>query len=170
MQQWGLDALLIENPSDIFYLTGVSASAAQAVLLAESAFLLVDGRYYEIAKRTIAPGYEVVLSNKEALSETLNAVKTVGIDSAFLTVDRFDLLQRSIPNKKWAPISRPLKSLRVCKEPSEIAKLKRAAQVTRQGYEQILNQLQEGISEQELSLAFELYCKRRGHSHLHFSK
>ena len=168
MQHWSLDALLIENPVDVFYLTGMSASAAQVVFLAEESFLLVDGRYYEVAKQTVAQGYEIVLSNQEALSKTLGQVKTVGIDSAFLTVDRFERLQQSIPDKKWVSISRPLKSLRVCKEPSEIAKLKRAAETTRQGYLHILDQLQEGISEQELSLSFELYCKRHGASSLSF--
>ena len=168
MRQRELDALLIENPVDVFYLTGLSASLAQVVFLENRALLLVDGRYYEIAKKTIAQGYEVVLSDKEALGKALAEVKTVGVDSAFLTLERFELLQKSVPNKKWVPYLKPLKSLRVSKEPWEIAKLKRAAQVTWQGYEHILSQLQEGISEQELAFSFELYCKKQGASHLSF--
>ena len=52
MRQRGLDALLIENPVDVFYLTGLSASLAQVVFLENRALLLVDGRYYEIAKNS----------------------------------------------------------------------------------------------------------------------
>lgn len=162
-----LDALLIENPADLFYLTGVLCSVGRLILKPEGAFLLVDGRYYEMAKKQ-GPPCEIVLAGKDALSEVLQSVKKVGFDSAFFTIDRYEALKTTIPRKEWVAVSKPLKNFRAFKDTGEIAALKRAARVTWEGYQKVLKNLKEGVTEMEIALDFELYCRRNGASKLTF--
>ncbi len=162
-----LDALWLENPVDIFYLVGLWFSAARLILKAEGASLLVDGRYYEMAKKQ-APACEIVLEEKDSLAKTLKSAKTVGFDSAFSTIDRCEAMKQNVPRKKWVAVSKPLKDLRVCKDADEIAALKRAAKVTWEGYQKVLKSLKEGVTEMEIALDFELHCRQNGASKLSF--
>ncbi len=49
-------ALLIEDPIDLYYLTGLTLSTGQLWLSSKEALLLLDGRYIESAKK--APSYK----------------------------------------------------------------------------------------------------------------
>ncbi|MBI5272367.1 MAG: aminopeptidase P family protein [Chlamydiia bacterium] len=165
--QYETDALLIEQPADIFYLTGQLCSSARMVLTKETATLLVDGRYYAKAEKT-KTNYEVLLADKQALPQLLEGKEKIGFDSAYLTVDQYNTLQTSVTGKHWIPFAKPLKTLRVCKEAAELKALQKASRVTREGYQMIVNRLQEGVSEEELAFLFEVFCRNHGASGLAF--
>ncbi|MES2273259.1 MAG: Xaa-Pro peptidase family protein [Chlamydiota bacterium] len=159
-----LDAYLIENPTDLLYLTGLVLSKGRLLVTRTEAALFVDGRYLEAAKQSApCPAF-----GEKALVKALHPFKRIGFDSAFLSYDAFTELQRAYPYIEWAPLSNPLKILRLLKEPQEILALKKAAKLTWRGYQKILKGLKEGISEAELSLTFEFFCRKEGASGLSF--
>ena len=69
---------------------------------------------------------------------------------------------------EWIPRPNPVKQLRAVKEPKEIEALKKAAQLTLRGCEKVMENLREGVSEEELALEFELFCRKHGASGLSF--
>lgn len=166
VKQLKLDGLIIEHPSDLFYLNGQWFSAGRLVLKPDGAVLLVDGRYFGQAQGKVP--CEVVLSEKDSLQNALKGLKKIGFDSAFLTVEKAGLMEKAAPHKEWVPVPRPLKTLRVIKDAEEIDALKRAASVTADGYRQALKKLSIGIEEQEVSLDFEIHCRQKGASKLSF--
>lgn len=155
-----LDALLIDHPSDVFYLTGQWFSLAKLVLKPNDSTLLVDGRYFDQAKGNVP--CNVLLAEKDTLSSVLKGTHSIGFDSSFVTVDRASAMQRSLSGKEWVSLARPLKELRVCKDPEEISALKRAAKMTAEGYRHILKHVKDGVVEQELALEFEVYIRKGG--------
>ncbi len=152
-----VDALIIDNPSDVFYLTGFSASVARLVVEADGAKLIVDGRYFAAAKKEVT--CDVVLAEKDALDLALKNKQRIGFDSFFVTVDQFNKLAK---NKEWIPILKPIKNLRLCKDAEEIALLKEAANITKKGYEHIKMKCKEGVQEFELGLEFEIFSRKHG--------
>jgi len=74
-----------------------------------------------------------------------------------------------LPTQTLQPISQPLKMLRMVKSEPEIAALRRAAQLTKEGYRHIVSLLKEGISEAELSFEFEWFCRKKGATKLSFA-
>lgn len=166
LDQLKLEGLLIENPSDVFYLTGQWFSSARLLLKPESASLLVDGRYFGQANGK-AP-CEVILAEKEALAHAMKGLKKVGFDSSFVSWEKASLLQSSAPSKEWIPVPRPLKEMRVCKDLGEIEALKEAARVTAVGYAEVLKKLREGVEEREIAIEFECYSRRKGASKMSF--
>ena len=161
-----LDALFIDRPVDLFYLTGLTLSLGRLVIEPDQATLFVDGRYIEIAKREKPCAVE--LNSAEALIQHLQSKEKIGLDSAFLTLDLFERLKKQIPDKDWIFVPSPLNKFRVMKDAQEIECLKKAAALTRAGYHEIVDQLKEGVSEEELAFAFEMFCKKRGASALSF--
>jgi len=175
------DAILVENPIDLFYLTGMELSTGQLLVSTKSARLIVDGRYYEICK-TRCP-LPTVLLKKEALTTLLQAkpfqeVQKFAFDSEQTSYGRvldYRSLIRTVNTKsskkralKLVPLSDPIKQLRAIKDADEILTLKKAAQLGSKGYDFICTQLKPGITELEAAAELEIFWKRNGSQGLAF--
>ncbi len=159
-----VDGCLLENPVDLLYLTGLAMSKGRLWASAKDAVLFVDGRYLEKAKKE-AP---CTVSEDKNLPEILKKEKKIGFDSSFITYENYLLLQSYGPKNEWIPIPNPLKTIRGCKEKSEVEALQKAQRLTWEGYQHVLSLLKEGITELEIALEFEIYCRKRGASALSF--
>ena len=166
VEKSSLDAVLIDHPVDLFYLTGLSVSIGKLAVTGTEAQLFLDGRYVERAKKE-AP-CQVSLSSKESLAHFLKGAKKVGFDSAYLSFDAFEMLRKDLPDKEWIPQPKPIKEFRAIKDAVEIEALRKAARLTWAGYQEILSHVEEGVSEEELALVFELYCRKNGGGGLSF--
>lgn len=168
LQKWvkerKLDSLLIQNPIDLFYLTGAHFSLGYLIVKEDEAALFIDSRYIEKAKSLSF--LNVALHEKRSFLKKLSG--TVGFDSAFMTYEEYSRLEKECPEIRWKAAPQPLKELRMQKTPDEIFALRRAARVTFEGLQHIKGLFQEGISEEELVFAFEWFCRKKGASGLSF--
>ncbi len=155
--------LLIEQPMDLFYLTGLTLSKGRLLVLPGAATLYVDGRYYERAKKE-AP-CPVALWDE---FKNIHAPE-IGFDSAFVTYEGYLGLQKELPRVHLVPHANPIRALRAVKGPAEIAALKKAARLTWEGYQHVLHSLKEDVTEEALAWEFELFCRKNGASGLSFS-
>lgn len=155
-------SVLIEQPIDLFYLTGLNLSKGRLFVKQGKATLFVDGRYYAQAK-VKAPCEVAHWDQIKELKE-----KEIGFDSAFLTYDGVLHLKEEMPHVHWIPKPHPIQELRLIKEPQEIETLKKAAHLTWQGYRHVESLLKEGVSEEELALEFEWFCRKQGASGMSF--
>ncbi len=160
------DVLLVENPVDLLYLTGLSLSKGALLLTKNKSCLFVDGRYVAMAQTT-SP-VPVVLWEKNVLTAwcSEHKVKTLGFDSGWTTVEQVEVLKTYA--ETLVPVSKPCKQHRVVKDPNELRALRKAANVTWAGLQHVLGLLREGITEFELSWAFESYVRTHGASGLSF--
>lgn len=159
-----VDGCLIEEPNDLFYLTGLSLSVGKLWVSPSGACLFVDGRYYGKAKKE-APCPVALI---DSFKESFQTAKQIAFDSAFITYNGLLALKNDFPHVEWVPVSSPVKSIRLCKSPNEIEALEKAARLTWEGYQRILQILKEGITEAEVALEFEIFCRKNGASGLSF--
>lgn len=155
--------LLIEKTADLFYLTGLTLSKGRLFLRKGEAILFVDGRYFARAKQEAPCSVEPWERLKE-IKET-----EIGFDSAFVSYDGYLGLKNELPGVKWIPKPNPIEDIRAIKEKGEIYALKKAAQLTWAGYKRIVECLKEGVTEEDLALEFEMFCRKNGASGLSFS-
>jgi Xaa-Pro aminopeptidase len=155
-------ACLIEDLSDLFYLTGLSLSKGKLLVTQQEATLFVDGRYYEKAKKE-APCLVKPFEEFRHIQE-----KRISFDSASITYESFLALKERFGSIEWIPLSKPLKEIRAIKDAAEIKALRRSADLTWKGYQHILHYLKEGVSEEEIALEFEIFCRKNGASGLSF--
>jgi Xaa-Pro aminopeptidase len=154
---------LVANEFDLLYLTGQSLSKGRLLATPEGATLFVDGRYYERAKKE-APCPVLLWDEQKNIQ-----AKRIAFDSATITYEGYLALHKLLPKVTWVPLPNPVKNLRVIKEPGELAALRKAAQLTWLGYQHLIAHLKEGVSEEELALEFEIFCRKRGASGLSFA-
>ncbi len=158
-KRWKVEGCLIEDPTDLFYLTGLHFSLGTCVVTQEKAHLMVDGRYFEMAKKE-SP-CDVVLSSKEALTSLLKPMSSLAFNSLLTSVERQKQLGKLYRGTLRGVVS-PLKEIRAIKEPAELRALKKSAALLWKGFQEIKRHLKVGITEKEVALEFEIFCRRHG--------
>lgn len=175
LQKQPYEALLVENPLDLLYLTGQELSTGKLLISAQEACLIVDGRYFEASSRQSL--YPVILLQETIFEEWLQSfqVHSLGFDKDETSYQNFlnlkslsDKLQQNSYSLEIVPVTSPLKEMRLIKDEEEITQLRAAAKLGYEGYEYIASLLKEGITENELAFELEFFWKKRGASRLAF--
>lgn len=180
LQDIPCDALLVEDPINLYYLTGLQLSTGTLIVLSTGGFLLVDGRYYELSKK-VSP-VPVVLLNQNAFVDLFlkecSQVRVLAFNSELTTYRRYldlekcleSVSQKSEGKQKisFIPCESPVKKLRAIKDSDEIAFLRDAGKLGSQGFDFVCSILQEGITEEKVAAELEIFWKQRGSKALAF--
>ncbi|MEM7175393.1 MAG: Xaa-Pro peptidase family protein [Chlamydiota bacterium] len=181
MAQAKIDVLIVERSIDLCYLTGLTLSAGRLLVHQKRVVLAVDGRYRAIASKN-SPFPVTSLTDHQMVKLFERAywkeVRTVGFDScAFSYADYLSwkrLLAMSKKKRrlkttlKLKGLTAPVSQLRMIKDRREMRCIENSAQLLWAGFQMIRKQLRVGISEHEVAVAFEMYCKKRGATALSF--
>lgn len=159
-----LDALIVDNPIDLYYLTSLSLSLGRLVISKDEVALFVDGRYFEACKKAnpcsvyLTKGY-----GKESTFGSWQHLKgQLGFDAAFTSVRHFRELENVTSHLgQLVPLNDPIKELREIKDQEEIVLLKKACDLGSNGYDFVLTLLKEGISEAEVAAELEIFWKKQ---------
>ncbi len=169
------DALIIEYPIDLFYLTGIELSAGKLLVSQKETCFIVDGRYFESScQQTL---YPVQLLKDHSLKDWLitHSIHHLGFDKnqttyhGFLTFSQLAAdLNAAFYTLEVVPVASLVQQLRMVKDQEEINCLRTAASFCYRGYEFVVSQLCEGITEAELAFELEFFWKKQGASRLAF--
>jgi len=171
-----IDALLISQPENRYYLSGFDGSAGFLLITPKSAILTTDFRYIEQAKRQ-APDYEIFRITNEIgdwfprLLAGLN-LRRLGFEAGYITFALYrqltDTLSKAQSQLGLIPIDGLVESLRAVKEPEEIALIARAVEITDSAFEYLQGIIRTGISEKEVAWETEKFLREKGSQTLPF--
>lgn len=168
----GIEAFLVENPTDILYFTGLKMSRGKLLISERSSILCVDGRYKEMAAQN-SPFPVRSIEQKAFLkiwqSNGWKSISTIGFDTA-ISFAQYQSLKRffSKLKKRVKPCVMPIQKLRAIKDTVELRFLKKSAALLWEGFSYLQGQLKVGVTESELAYKFEFYCKQHGAEALSF--
>lgn len=164
---------LIENTTDLFYLTGLHMSAGSLYVTPKTAHLFVDGRYLQAVQEkcpipsSLSEGKKIELFLEKNLRGGIFAFDRE--KTSFARYEKFRQLQLS---KKISFILRPaspfLKEIRAIKDKEELKKMRQSAELLWKGFLHLQRIVKVGMSEKEIALAFELFCRKEGAEGLAF--
>lgn len=165
----GLDTkgCMIQDPIDLFYLTGLNLSRGRLLLTKQAACLFVDGRYFQTASE-IFPSVRPLTDKEEKKFLETYGITEIVFDSAKTTCA--DLFERrsAHPEIRFTPVPYVTKELRLIKAKEEIDALTSAAEVLWKGFLRIRSLLKEGITEKAVANAFAVFCLENGADGLAF--
>jgi Xaa-Pro aminopeptidase len=159
-----LDAILVSQPESRYYLSGFAAaehgtdSAGRLLISMEQAILVTDGRYAEQSAHE-APGFAVVLRQADAaptIAETIrqHGWKTIGFEAEHLTVAvAHDIRNATGAGCTFTPTRGLVESLRLIKDDTEVAALRRAQEITDETFRWLLTYLRPGLVERTIAWA-----------------
>ena len=167
------DCAVITDDIDRRYFTGMKSSDGVLVVFQNDAYLIVDGRYIEKARKAVT-ACQVILRGKlyEQISELIDkheAVK-VSIDSAKTTVTQLDTLKSRLPVEidSSSELSDTIRSIRAYKRGEEIESMIAAQRIAEKGFDHMLCFIKEGKTEKEIQLELDYYMLSNGAEALSF--
>ena len=155
-----IDALLVTDVVDIFYLTGVHVSCGTLLVRESASIFFVDGRYMN----AVSKDFGGCKDQKELYRDLKGAI---GIDSTKTSCYQLEVLKKKT-KCSFVKLVNPLAIFRIKKDVAELKALQKAADITYKSYQAMLQALTPGITEQDLALEFEIVARRMGASRLSF--
>ena len=164
-----LDALLITNPSDWYYLNGFTGESGVLIADRRSLTLITDGRF------TVQANDEVrgasVVEHKDGLYRTCGELlkkrqtKVVGFDANVLTIAQSQILRKAAGKAtRFQPAAGLVQNLRARKDSVELAQMRKAARLASEVMESAITMLKPGIREFEIAAEIEYQMRKRGAS------
>jgi len=163
--KWGVDALVVTSPVDLFYLSGIEMTSGMALITKKQGYLLVDGRYLEKCQKQKM--LKVIKQAPKALQKLLTKKMSLGFDQVNMSYLSYSKLQEEVPCE-LVPLSSPIEQIRAIKEPEEIKALERSIRMLTMGFDFISTRLRNGVSEKVLAKELELFWLNAGADKLAF--
>ncbi len=168
LAEGGFSAALISAPTNLFWLTGFTGSFGYVVVTASVAVFLTDSRYTIQAHEQVSDmeirSFATPKTRLQALSEVLAelGVSEMGFESVNTTYAQYLTWTEKLEGVSLKPLGDAIENLRMVKTEQEIAKIKRACELTDACFSHLIRLIQPGISEHEIQLEMEFFIRRQG--------
>lgn len=166
-------AALVTSGYNRAYLANFISSAGTLLVTPADAWLLVDFRYYEMAKAK-AEGVEVLLVS-DAQSKLRELLDKAGIKRVMIetetTIGALASLKKALPGIKFdcdSTLTRAVERLRMIKDESEIDSIKAAQAITDAAFTHVLGYIKAGVSERDIAAELEYFMRKSGADGLAF--
>jgi len=160
-----VNGVIFSSMSNIHYLSGFTGSDGVLVLSADSARLLVDGRYTTQAaaeaQQVSITQYQNQIHGIDQVVKELGLTK-IGFEASFVNVAMYNDLKQGLKNAILIPLGDELKLLRAHKDKHEIASMKKAAAIASTAIAALSRELRPGWTELETALELEILARRAG--------
>lgn len=162
-----VDAVVAFSPQNRRWLTNFASSAGWVVVTPDKAYLGVDFRYIEAAKKAgQEAGIEVMMykNQLEELNKLLDSLKvsSVGYEEEFMTVQLFERFKSALGKREYIGVSGLFTELRAVKEPFEIERMQRAANITDKAFSHVLSIIRSGMTEKQLQQEIDTFFIKNG--------
>ena len=158
----GVQGLLLTSRYSRMYAAEFDIAEGVAVVSAQGARYFTDSRYIESAQKNLK-GFEVVeigLNNPmmQALKATLDefGVETLGFEDEYLTVAELNGFEAALP-VKFVPLQKEINAFRASKEDWELARMRKAQEITDRAFTEVCTRIHTGMTEKELEAEL-IYC------------
>lgn len=173
----GLDAAFITTPDNVFYFSGFKSNPHERLL---GIMVFQNAEPFLICPKmempdAVAAGwqYEVVghedtenawdVVAKTVASRNMNFA-SLAIEKSHLTVDRYEAIQQRYPQLRFSGIDEKVNALRICKDETELVKLRKAAKLADYAIQVGCDAIAEGKTEMEILNTIESAIKAKGYA------
>ena len=167
-QRWpeGVDAFLTTDGVTRFYLTGFKSSNGFLFVTRKTADFFTDFRYIEAAEKECVGCSVSVGSYKEEVSKIIEreAVRTIAFEDDLVTVAALSGLKKSFPACEFVSIGTVISDMMALKTPEEMAKVRKAQEITDKAFAAVLPLLRPDMMETDVAAELEYQMKKFGAS------
>lgn len=198
LMQEPIDAVLINNPSNLYYYTGFTGGEAMFLMPVNGdimstyafelcgisndsrvitndwpdGYVITDSRYYEQVEKE-CEGLQLVKWESKGMAATIQELLSEDKKIQIVLEDDMNLAQymkltEVCKNCAFALGSKWIRKPRMVKDAEELAKLEQAEHIGDAAFTHILDVLKPGVSEREIALELEFFMKKQGASKLSF--
>ena len=157
LDAYQLDALCITSQPGEYYAVGLKGEGV-VLVTRQGCHYFTDSRYIELAQNTVTNADVTMVTPHQdhlALASLVlehYGLKRVGIEEAYLTVERWQKMKTAFPaDTELVPAGKLLTELRSAKTEEELAVMQKAQAITDQVFAEICDFLHAGVTESEVA-------------------
>lgn len=157
LDAYQLDALCITSQPGEYYAVGLKGEGV-VLVTRQGCHYFTDSRYIELAQNTVTNADVTMVTPHQdhlALASLVlehYGLKRVGIEEAYLTVERWQKMKIAFPaDTELVPAGKLLTELRSAKTEEELAIMQKAQDITDQVFAEICDFLHAGVTESEVA-------------------
>lgn len=156
-----IQGMIIVNPINIKYLTGLEAEGVLLITRKENIYI-TDSRYIEYVNNTITPFDEIIVDDvknisKEDYENFFMFCENVGFEENYLTYANYKNYIRKYKINSFVEAEVIIDKLRMIKDSEEIESIKKACQITDECFKFLLQYIKPGMTEKQIARKIEIY-------------
>lgn len=167
LQKLEIDAVLISNGNNMFYVSGFSGETGYVYVSAKRHAIITDFRY-TIQAEMEAEGYEVITIGSGGYEEAINDIlreeqtKRLGFEAEDMLYATYHKLKKNLIVDELVPMGDEITRLRRIKTPQELEYIKKAEAIGDQVFSEMLDFIKPGMTELEIAARIEYLLKVYG--------
>lgn len=166
MKMLDMQGMIISNPINIRYLTGIVAEGILLITRKENIYL-TDSRYTEEVNSTLTINDEIVVHefkdfNIDEYENFFMFCENVGFEEAYVTYEQYKEFMHKFKVNNMQETEKIIEKQRMLKDNDEIEKIERACYITDQCFNHLLKFIKVGQTEKEIAFEIERFFKTNG--------
>lgn len=166
MAEKGIDAVLVTNLKNVFYLSGFTGSSAYLVIDKDNNYIFTDFRYIQQANEQCEDFSVIDIKEIDKCDSICESYKSCGFEDVNISLSLFNKFRKKF--KSLYPIGQMIYDIRKIKTENEISLIKKAQEITDKAYSHILKFAKCGMTEMEIALELEFFMRKNGASAVSF--
>lgn len=167
-----LQGIIISNPVNVKYLTGINAEGTFLVTPKENIYI-TDGRYIEEVNNTLTLNDEIVVYDMKDLSKDdyenfFLFCENVGFEEEYVTYARYKDFMHRYKINNLEETEGIIEKQRMIKDPEEIELIKRACEITDECFNHLKSYIKIGLTEKQIAKEIEEFFANNGADGLAF--
>ena len=153
-----LDGMIVSNPINVRYLTGLSEEGILIIAPKENIFV-TDGRYIESVNRNLTiddeiVAYEAKNLNKYDYEAIFMLSENVGFEENYVTYEQYKKYLQTY-QVNLVETEGLIENQRIVKDEQEIEIITKACEITDKAFEYIIKNIKKGMTEKEVAFEIE---------------
>lgn len=167
-----LDAMIVSNPINIKYLTGLEAEGV-LILARKENFFITDGRYLEAVNSLLTIEDEIIVEDikdlsKEDRENLFLFCENVGFEENHVTYAQYKEYMYKYKINNFVETEKIIEKQRAIKDEEEINNITKACNITDDCFEYLLNYIKIGMTEKQIASSIERFFRINGATELAF--
>lgn len=150
-----LQGMIISNPINVKYLTGIDAEGILLLTRKENIYI-TDARYTEYVTSTLTPFDEIVVDDQKNISRDdyenyFLFCENVGFEEDYVTYSMYKEFMHKYKINNFVEATKLIESLRIIKDDEEIRSIKTACEITDKCFKYLIETIKPGMTEKQIA-------------------
>ena len=172
MRGMGLDGMIITNPVNVEYLTGIRAEGTLLITRKENIYI-TDSRYTEAVNSTLTIDDGIIVSDVKNIRQDdyenfFLFCNNVGFEENHVTYAKYKDLVQKYRIENMVETENLIEQYRVIKDDEEIRRIKKACEITDSCFKHLFEFIKKGMTEKQIAVEIESYFKLHGAEDISF--